>query len=73
MENLLRSKGCWSMIETGYEEPVADVLLSEAQQKEQHELMMKDLKAKIIYSRLLTEQFLRQYWRNVLQSRYGIL
>ncbi|GMJ02452.1 hypothetical protein like AT1G48720 [Hibiscus trionum] len=35
MENLLRSKGYWNLIETGYNEPATGVVLSEAQQKEQ--------------------------------------
>ncbi|GMJ02454.1 hypothetical protein like AT1G48720 [Hibiscus trionum] len=46
MENLLRSKGYWNLIETGYNEPATGVVLSEAQQKEQGELLLKDLKAK---------------------------
>jgi len=46
MENLLRSKGYWSLIETGYQELVAEMVLSEAQQKQLEDLMMKDLKVK---------------------------
>ena len=33
MQNLLRSKGYWSLIETCYQEPEAEVVLSEAQYK----------------------------------------
>ncbi|KAA8540036.1 hypothetical protein F0562_026728 [Nyssa sinensis] len=47
MENFLRSKEYWSLIETGYEEPaIGAPLLSEGQQKELEALKLKDLKAK---------------------------
>ena len=46
MENLLRSKGYWSLIEIGYQEPVANVVLSEEQQKKFEDLKVKDLKVK---------------------------
>ncbi|XP_015572315.1 uncharacterized protein LOC107260930 [Ricinus communis] len=71
MENLLRSKGYWSLIETGYKEPAAEVVLSEAQQKEQEELMLKDLKTKnylfqaidrIILEQILEKRIIKQIW-----------
>lgn len=47
MENFLRSKEYWSLIETGYEEPMTGARpLSEGQQKELEALKLKDLKAK---------------------------
>ncbi|KAJ1382916.1 Retrovirus-related Pol polyprotein from transposon TNT 1-94 [Sesbania bispinosa] len=44
MENLLRSKGYWSLVETGYAEPTIGVESTEVQKKELEDLMMKDLK-----------------------------
>ncbi|CAL8115495.1 unnamed protein product [Prunus armeniaca] len=47
MENFLRSKEYWSLIEIGYEEPVPGARpLSEGQQKELEALTLRDLKAK---------------------------
>ncbi|KAJ1443275.1 hypothetical protein SESBI_00570 [Sesbania bispinosa] len=46
MENLLRSKGYWSLVETGYAEPSKGVESTEVQKKELEDLMMKDLKVK---------------------------
>ncbi|KAJ1410967.1 hypothetical protein SESBI_21501 [Sesbania bispinosa] len=46
MENLLRSKGYWSLVETGYAEPTIGVESTEVQKKELEDLMMKDLKVK---------------------------
>lgn len=47
MENFLRSKEFWSLIETGYTEPDAGAPpLTEAQQKRLDDLKLKDLKAK---------------------------
>ena len=46
MENLLRSKGYWSLIETGYEEVQDGSVLSETQQKQLDDLKIKDLKVK---------------------------
>jgi len=46
MENLLRSKEYWSLVETGYAEPEDGVTMIEAQQKRLDELKFKDLKVK---------------------------
>ena len=46
MENLLRSKGYWSLVETGFEEAKPGAVLSEARQKQLEELIIKDLKVK---------------------------
>ncbi|KAJ1414137.1 Retrovirus-related Pol polyprotein from transposon TNT 1-94 [Sesbania bispinosa] len=46
MENFLRSKEYWSLIETGYVEPEKGVEQSEAQRKRLEELKLKDLKVK---------------------------
>ncbi|XP_038889387.1 uncharacterized protein LOC120079306 [Benincasa hispida] len=46
MENLLKSKRYWHLIETDYKEPKKGETLSEVWQKEYEDLMLKDLKAK---------------------------
>ncbi|KAM1725740.1 hypothetical protein ACFX12_016611 [Malus domestica] len=47
MENFLRSKEYWSLIETGYEEPAKGAQpISEARQKELDAVKLRDLKAK---------------------------
>ncbi|XP_048229102.1 uncharacterized protein LOC125369875 [Ricinus communis] len=46
MENLLRSKEYWSVIEDGFTESPSDMVLSAAQKKTYDEARLKDLKAK---------------------------
>jgi len=46
MENLLRSKEYWSVIQSGFEEPKGDEALNATQQKTIDEARLKDLKAK---------------------------
>ncbi|KAK0603891.1 hypothetical protein LWI29_009824 [Acer saccharum] len=46
MENFLRSKEFWSLVETGYVEPEAGAAVTEAQRKRLEELKLKDLKVK---------------------------
>ncbi|KAL1193317.1 hypothetical protein V5N11_012556 [Cardamine amara subsp. amara] len=46
MENLLRSKEYWSVIQSGFKEPREDEVMSAAQQKTLDEAKLKDLKAK---------------------------
>ncbi|KAI5341565.1 hypothetical protein L3X38_009440 [Prunus dulcis] len=46
MENFLRSKEYWSLIETGIVEPAKGALLMEVQQKRLDEHNFKDLKVK---------------------------
>lgn len=46
MENLLRSKEYWSVIEEGYLESKYNDGLTEAQRLNQHDMKLKDLKAK---------------------------
>ncbi|KAI4324180.1 hypothetical protein L6164_023737 [Bauhinia variegata] len=46
MENLLRSKEYWSLIEIGYTEPTQAETLIAAEKKSLEELKLKDLKAK---------------------------
>ncbi|KAK0581377.1 hypothetical protein LWI29_013062 [Acer saccharum] len=44
MENFLRSKEYWSLVETGYVEPEDGASLTDAQQKKLEEEKLKDLK-----------------------------
>ncbi|XP_024178936.1 uncharacterized protein LOC112184946 [Rosa chinensis] len=46
MENFLRSKEYWSLVETGFVEPESGATMTEAQQRKLDELSLKDLKVK---------------------------
>lgn len=46
MENFLRSKDYWQLVETGFTELVNEEALSAAQKKALDKLRLKDLKAK---------------------------
>ncbi|XP_050896971.1 uncharacterized protein LOC127103778 [Lathyrus oleraceus] len=46
MENFLRSKEYWELIESGYVEPASGVVPTEAQRKKNDEMKLKDLKIK---------------------------
>lgn len=46
MENFLRSKEYWDLVETGYEVPEEGALLTQQQQKKLDDHRMKDLKVK---------------------------
>ena len=46
MENFLRLKEYWILVETGYDEPQANAAMTEAQQKRLDEMKLKDLKVK---------------------------
>ncbi|PRQ38021.1 putative RNA-directed DNA polymerase [Rosa chinensis] len=46
MENLLRSKEYWSLVETGYTEPAEGEVMTAAQRKTLEELKLKDFKVK---------------------------
>ncbi|KAL6127706.1 hypothetical protein ACLB2K_071069 [Fragaria x ananassa] len=46
MENLLRSKGLWGLVENGFEEPTAGALLTEAHREQLEDARAKDYKVK---------------------------
>jgi hypothetical protein len=46
MENFLRSKKFWILVETGYTEPEEGAGVTETQRKKLEELKLKDLKVK---------------------------
>ena len=80
MENLLRSKGYWSLVETGYEEAKPETVLSETRQKQLDELMMKDLKVKnylfqaidrITLQQILEKKTSKQIWDSMKKKFEG--
>ena len=46
MENFLRSKEFWGLVEIGYDEPTSGFVQTDAQKKKMDELRLKDLKVK---------------------------
>lgn len=54
MENFLRSKEYWNIIEIGYTGPGGGESLTAAQKKTLDEIKLKDLKVKTIFSSPLT-------------------
>jgi hypothetical protein len=46
MENFLRSKEFWGLVEIGYDEPASGLVQTDAQRKKMDELKLKDLKVK---------------------------
>jgi len=46
MENFLRSKEFWAVVDGGFKEPAAGVIQTNAQQTDLEALKLKDLKAK---------------------------
>ena len=46
MENFLRSKEMWELVEGGYTEVASGSILTDAQQKKNDEMKLKDLKIK---------------------------
>ncbi|KAH7861467.1 hypothetical protein Vadar_026623 [Vaccinium darrowii] len=80
MENFLRSKEYWPLVETGFVEPEKDAVLTEAQKTKHEELKLKDLKAKnylfqaidhTILETILTKDTLKQIWDAMKQKYRG--
>ena len=68
IENLLREKGLWNLVEIGFEEPRAGTNLTEAQRAQLEDARIKDHKSSIICSKQLIELSLNKSWI-VAQSR----
>ncbi|XP_020266886.1 uncharacterized protein LOC109842418 [Asparagus officinalis] len=64
MENLLRSKEYWSVIEHGYTKPAAGIVLINAQSKTLEELKLKDLKAKNCFFQSIDKSILKTISHN---------
>lgn len=80
MENFLRSKEYWTLVETGFVEPVRDAVLTDAQKTKLEELKLKDLKAKnylfqaidrTILETILTKDTSKQIWDAMKQKYRG--
>lgn len=59
MENLLRSKEWWSLIDPGYSEPAAGARETEEQRKAREQLKLKDLKVKNILFQAIDKTILK--------------
>ncbi|GMI94273.1 hypothetical protein like AT1G10095 [Hibiscus trionum] len=59
MENFLRSKEYWPVVESGIQEPKVGINLLDAQKADIETKKLKDLKAKTIYSKQSRVQFLK--------------
>ncbi|CAL5371264.1 unnamed protein product [Camellia sinensis] len=80
MENFLRSKEYWGLVETGYVEPESGVAQTEAQRKGLDELKLKDLKVKnylfqvidrTILETILVKDTSKQIWESMKKKFEG--
>ena len=80
MENFLRSKEYWNLVETGYAETEAGAAVTEAQQKKLDELKLKDLKVKnylfqaidrTILETILQKDTSKQIWDSMRKKYEG--
>ena len=80
MENLLRSKGLWSLVENGLEEPRAGTLLTDAQQMQLESARVNDLKVKnylfqsidrVILEQILEKRASKQIWDSMKRKFEG--
>lgn len=80
MENFLRSKEYWSLVETGYDEPEKGVEQLEEQRKRLEELKLKDLKVKnylfqaidrTILETILVKDTSKQIWESMKRKFEG--
>ncbi|TXG51246.1 hypothetical protein EZV62_023770 [Acer yangbiense] len=80
MENFLRSKEYWNLIEIGFAEPAEDVVLTETQRKTLKDQRLKDLKAKnylfqaidrTILETILEKNTSKQIWDSMKKKYQG--
>lgn len=80
MENFLRSKEYWTVVESGVAEPAAGVVLTNAQKVEHEALKLKDLKAKnylfqaidrSILETILSKETSKQIWDSMEKKYQG--
>ena len=62
MENLLRAKGLWKLIENGFKEPTDQTLLTEAQKAQQKTSKPKIIKSSTTCIKQLTGMCLNKSW-----------
>ena len=79
MENLLRAKGLWSLVEEGVIEPAAGVEITAAQQKSLSELKMKDHQVKhylfqamdrVVFEQILDRKTSKIIWDS-MKRKFG--
>lgn len=79
MENLLRAKGLWSLVETGFKEPPKGTELSMAQQKQLEEKKMQDHQVKhylfqaidrSVFEQILDRRTSKIVWDSI-KSKFG--
>ncbi|KAK0592913.1 hypothetical protein LWI29_027662 [Acer saccharum] len=80
MENFLRSKEYWNLIEIGFADPAEDVVLTETQRKTLEDQRLKDLKAKnymlqaidrTILETILEKNTSKQIWDSMKKKYQG--
>ena len=80
MENFLRSKEYWHVVESGVAEPTAGVVLSDTQRAELEALKLKDLKAKnylfqaidrATLETILSKDTSKQIWDSMKKKHQG--
>ena len=71
MENLLRSKEWWSLIEEGFAEPARGTVLNGQQRSELAELKLKDLKVKNYLFAAIDKTILSSSCRRTVPRSYG--
>ena len=80
MENFLRSKELWGLVETGYEETTSGSVQTDAQRKKLEELKLKDLKMKkilfqaidrTILETILVKKTSKQIWDSMTKKFGG--
>ena len=78
MENLLRAKKLWNLIEPGIEEPAVGIAQSDAQKKKIEELRSKDLQVKhylyqaidrVTFEQILNRSSAKSVW-NCMKQRF---
>jgi hypothetical protein len=80
MENFMRSKEFWNLVKTGYVEPEAGAIVTEAQQKRLEELKLKNLEVKnylfqridrTIMETILKKDTSKQIWDSMKRKHEG--
>lgn len=79
MENLLRAKGLWNLVERGYNEPAVGTELSAAQQKQLDDIKMKDHQVKhllfqaidrVVFEQILDRKTSKIIWES-MKKKFG--
>jgi hypothetical protein len=80
MENLMRAKQLWNLIDPGIREPAVGIVQSEAQIKKLEELRMKDMKVKhylyqaidrVVFEQIMDRSTSKAIWASMKQRFAG--